>query len=414
MNHAARHNAIGRRDGNEQERTSGYVVAPDSMGNIVTPGRKVTEHARSPKPRVRLTIKRILEWADAHHARTGVWPVTGSGPVRGAPGETWSAINAALSNGTRGLRGGTLLAHLLHERRGVRNRRILPRFKIEHVLAWVDAHYERTGKWPNTRTGPVREAPDETWAKINSALVHGQRGLPGGMSLAARMVRHRGASARYRQPRLTIKQILAWADAHHQRTKQWPRVRSGPVRDAPGENWRKIDNALLLGLRGLPPGSSLAKRLDEHRGVRNRKQVMPLTIELVLGWADAHHRRTGRWPMTESGTVHGVTGETWSGVNGALWQGSRGLRGGASLARLLAKHRGVRNRKDVPTLSRSRILAWARAHHKHTGRWPMQKSGAVLDAPGETWNAIDKALRRGTRGLRGRSSLRRLIGQYRY
>jgi hypothetical protein len=67
------------------------------------------------------------------------------------------------------------------------------------------------------------------------------------------------------RPHLTVKQILAWADAHHARTGRWPSVRSGPVPESPGEKWQNIDQALYLGLRGLPRGDRLARLLARHR-----------------------------------------------------------------------------------------------------------------------------------------------------
>ena len=44
-----------------------------------------------------------------------------------------------------------------------------------------------------------------------------------------------------------------------------------------------------------------------------------------------------------------------------------------------------------------------------TGAWPTAASGAVADAPGETWRAVDAALRVGVRGLPGGTSLAQLL-----
>ena len=55
-----------------------------------------------------LTIAQILSWADAHHARTGRWPTENSGPVEGAPRDSWPAVCAALRQGLRGLPRGSL------------------------------------------------------------------------------------------------------------------------------------------------------------------------------------------------------------------------------------------------------------------------------------------------------------------
>ena len=47
---------------------------------------------------------------------------------------------------------------------------------------------------------------------------------------------------------LTLEQILAWGDAHHERTGDWPKVKSGPLVDAAQETWSGINAALEVGL----------------------------------------------------------------------------------------------------------------------------------------------------------------------
>ena len=69
---------------------------------------------------------------------------------------------------------------------------------------------------------------------------------------------------------LTVAQVLSWADTHQGQTAQWPTAASGAVTDGPdGLTWRRINNALRFGLRGLPGGSSLAQLLAEQRAVNN-------------------------------------------------------------------------------------------------------------------------------------------------
>ena len=51
------------------------------------------------------------------------------------------------------------------------------------------------------------------------------------------------------KPRLTIKQILAWADAHHKRTGCWPTSRSGSIHGTKDENWNAVNHAAV---RGIP------------------------------------------------------------------------------------------------------------------------------------------------------------------
>jgi hypothetical protein len=135
----------------------------------------------------------------------------------------------------------------------------------------------------------------------------------------------------------------------------------------------------------------------------------PLTVELILGWADAHRARDGRWPQAGSGPVAGAPGETWEAVNRALMRGSRGLPGGSSLASLLAEHRGKRNKARAPRLREGQILAWADRHFRRAGRWPTPASGPLRDAPGENWAALAAALWAGNRGLRGGVTLRQFL-----
>jgi hypothetical protein len=150
---------------------------------------------------------------------------------------------------------------------------------------------------------------------------------------------------------------------------------------------------------------------------RRRRPPAPpkptLSVRQILAWADAYHRRWGRWPKRNSGYIAGTAGETWSAVDAALYRGHRGLPNGGSLIKLLAEHCGYRHRNYLPRLSVRLILRWADAHFESTGDWPSRGSGPVADAPGETWNGIDIALERGTRGLPGGSSLFRLLKQHR-
>lgn len=359
-----------------------------------------------------LSEDQILDWADGHYQRTGSWPSRNSGTIPGTSGETWARINAALSSGCRGLPSGTTLPRLLAQRRGARLRRQLPPLNEDQIVAWAEAHRRHTGQWPTVLSGPIMDSPGESWRAMNTALDKGRRGLPGGTSLAQLLLQRCGNSLRGAWAPLTVEQILKWADAHYSRTGAWPKINSGAILDAPGQNWSKVSQALRVGLRGLPPGSSLAKLLAECRGVRTRITLPRLTMATVLRWADAHRRRTGTWPTQKSGPIADAPSETWPAIDDALRLGQRGLPGGSSLVRLLAQRRGRRPGRGVP-LSIRRILVWADAHYQRTGRWPTAKSGPVAEAPGETWAAINAALKAGYRGLACRSSLARLLARKR-
>jgi hypothetical protein len=210
---------------------------------------------------------------------------------------------------------------------------------------------------------------------------------------------------------LTATRILAWVDNHHQRLGTWPTSESGPIADAPGETWKAIDHALRLGMRSLKGNSSLARLLAQRRGVRNIQALPALTKKKILAWSDAYFRKHRIWPTSKSGPIAKAPGETWSGVNAALRSGRRGFKGGSSLARLLAKYRGVRNVKQPPPLNEKQILRWARAYYRQHGSWPTRHSGPIPGSHGDTWAMVDRALQKGQRTLPGKSSLYRLLNR---
>jgi hypothetical protein len=196
----------------------------------------------------RLCVRHGLERdgydVDACFRRTGRWPNKNFGRIIGSPGEKWSNVHAYLCRGGRGLSGGTTLAQSPEKERGVANRNNRPRLTQKLILAWADAHFQRTGAWPIQRTGSIAESPTETWLSVNASLFRGGRGLPGGDSLAALLTRKRGARKKRNLPRLTEKLVLAWADAYHQECGRWPTHKSGPIAEALGETWLAVDMAL--------------------------------------------------------------------------------------------------------------------------------------------------------------------------
>jgi hypothetical protein len=143
-------------------------------------------------------------------------------------------------------------------------------------------------------------------------------------------------------PRLTLQEVLFWADVHHKVHGRWPCANSGAVTGAPGEPWSAINSALRLGLRGLQGGSSLPRLLAARRNVRNKMGLPRQTEAVILSWADAHYRRTGEWPKAStSGPVDGQPGETWYKIDLSLCLGLRGRPGGDTLLLLLRRRRRV-------------------------------------------------------------------------
>lgn len=224
------------------------------------------------------------------------------------------------------------------------------------------------------------------------------------------MPRSRLRSRPKRAP-LSIDEILRWADDWHATHGHWPNINSGYIPGTLDDTWGRIDDGLRNGHRGLPKESklSLARLLERQRGVRNSEYPPDLKIPEIIQWAKAYHQRTGEWPKESSGPIQEAEGETWLAVDMSLRKGKRGLPAGSSLPRLLAAACGVRNGQQLPRLSIAKILRWADAHFARNGRRPTRASGPIMEAPGETWLAIDKALMNGRRGLSASSTLARLL-----
>jgi hypothetical protein len=185
---------------------------------------------------------------------------------------------------------------------------------------------------------------------------------------------------------LTEGQILAWADDHHAHTGRWPTSTDRHVRANLNEKWRNNDASLRKGDRGLPGGDSLPRLLARERGARNYQDLPELTEEQILAWAERYRAGTGAWPRCDADErVAEAPNEKWRNIDQALRDGGRGLPGGSSLARLLPRERGARNLHGLPQLTEALIAAWAQAHGRRTGAWPLMSSGPVEGGDGESW-----------------------------
>ena len=268
-----------------------------------------------------LKEREIVLWAKVHFQKTGDWPTLNSGGIHGLPGDTWSAVNAALNRGMRGLPGGTSLAQLLADRGLKRHPDQPPALSVEQILKWADKFHARHGKWPMINSGRVDESPKDNWAGINASLRDGKRGLKGASSLANLLLKHRGVRHLRYVPDLNEDPLVRWAKAHYQRTGKWPTANAGRVDEAPDETWDSVASALKRGGRGLPAGSSLARLLAARGLKRNHRQLPPLTIRQILDWAGDFHVRHGEWPNKYSGAIDDCPVESWMAVDMAFLRG---------------------------------------------------------------------------------------------
>ena len=100
-------------------------------------------------------IPTILGWADAHHARHGTWPKSGSGRIPECPGEKWSGVRSSASRGFARIDRWFHPAALLSAGRSVRMRKYAPPLTERQVLDWADLHQVRHPE-VGRRTGPVQ------------------------------------------------------------------------------------------------------------------------------------------------------------------------------------------------------------------------------------------------------------------
>jgi len=368
--------------------------------------RSVRNHLNPPG----LELEQIMLWAREHHAQTGQWPSRKSGPIPGAGGETWWTIDDALKKGSRGLSGGPSLADLLADNGLLCRRTRGLSFSEDRILEWADSYHAQHGVWPQASSGPIPESKRATWTRVDRSLRLGFYGLPGGSSLTKLLERCRGKRSLANPPKLTEEIILLWADDHNKRHGRYPVKESGTIDASHDETWVIVDAALRKGSRGLPPGSSLSRLLAARRGIVLR-HTDPLTAEQILGWADDHNARYGRYPNSESGPILAAPGRTWMQIHEALRRGRCGFPGGSDLSSFLHEHSRDTRRANYPDLTEEQILSWAQAFFARRGSWPTPRSGAIEGSQGDDWSAIDGALKRGARGLPQGSSLAKFLSQ---
>ncbi len=356
-----------------------------------------------------LSEKQILDWADAFFAAEGKWPGEDSGRIPGTK-EIWKHVSGALRLGSRGLPGGSSLAKLLARARGVRNKQDLPPLTQEQILAWADAYFAAHGKWPTRNSGTI-DGTDETWVGVAYAMFAGYRGLRRRYTLARLLVQRRRRAQRPVSSAANREANLGLGGRAFRRARKMAheQVRTDRRRQ---RNLGRRRRRHACRLSRSSTQILLAPIVGEKARSAEPKALPHLEEKLILAWADAHFKATGKWPTSNGGPVLKSPGDTWTAVEVALAHGQRRLPGGSSLAKLLAQRRGVQNRLSPPPLNEQQILAWAKAQYKATGRWPSEDSGPIKQSPADTWRAVSKALRYGRRGLRGGSSLHQLLRKH--
>jgi hypothetical protein len=248
-----------------------------------------------------------------------------------------------------------------------------------------------------------------TWGGIEGSLIHGRRGLQGGTTLHALLVKHGlrqslDTSKRKWGPPLTEEIIVAAIRCRIGANRGLPSSRSGDATEDFGhsETWACVAAAMRKGARGLQGGDTLRDLLARH-GFIVGSPAERLTNEAVEQAVRARVRREGRPPSRASGNAFVDFGFpiTWAEVDRFC------LRNGSSLAMHAAKHK-------AKALTEESILS-AVANRVARGQGlPHKASGDASDDFGfcQTWGAVDRLLRDGLKGLPGGSSLSDLLHRH--
>ena len=282
---------------------------------------------------------------------------------------------------------------------------VKPDLTEEMIIEAAKVYLDRTGELPGQYSGDatIDFGYAETWPSVHGAVRLGYRGLPGGTSLPKLLIKY---GLKDDKSDLTEQIILAAVRGYLGRKGTLPSCESGDATLDFGfpDTWRRVDNALKLGNRGLPGGSSLGKFMLQH-ALKGEKP--DLTEEKIVEAVRKFVARTGKLPSGDSsGDASEDFGfqETWRSIDHCLHGGYRGLPEGLSLAKLYLKH-GLKAEK--PDLTESVILAAAKRCQARTGRLPVGDSSkdATEDFGfPETWGSVNRALVLGQRGLQAKGS----------
>jgi hypothetical protein len=165
-----------------------------------------------------------------------------------------------------------------------------PVLHISDILAYADEFHAHVGRWPRNDDGKITGQLGFTWCAVDQALRKGNRGLPKGSSLAKLLLEHRGRRHKMLLPHFTPDEILAWADAYHERCGKWPTLDSGPVAEAPkgktngtftipGKNKRYIHYSAV---DSLPVGGRHQVSRDQNKTLsRQRAERHSARLELA-------------------------------------------------------------------------------------------------------------------------------------
>ncbi len=345
-----------------------------------------------------------------------------------------------------------------------------PNLDIDLVKESILAHYRATdGEWLTTdkrgtngkifllEHGPY--AKQITIAALGSALQQGNRGLPGGSSVAKlkeKIAKEHSLNYKnkHNQENLDLKLIKESILAHYHATGEWltsyKKSKNGKLSSyilehgpyAEQISVAALEQALKEGFRSLPGKSSVAKLKEEiakeHSLNYKRKHNQGnLDLKLIKESILAHYRATGEQLAKSTKGKNGKLGSfilehgpyagqiSINSLNQALRLGERSLPGGSSIAELkkeLSKKLGLNysDKIKLENLDIKNIRESILAHYQATGKWFSNYTKSKNGNPGSyilehgpyagqiNVSTLERSLRNGLRNLPGGSSIAKL------
>ena len=154
----------------------------------------------------------------------------------------------------------------LLEAESLEDNRFSDKITEETILEDADRFFQQHGFWPKTNSSfGVPDKSYESWTHYDIYLSRGQRGLPGGSTLAKLLQKERGVQNPKGKPRLTEDIILYDIQSFYNLHGRLPNKRETlPVPGKPLETWSGYNSALYGKTRGISERSSLCKLIEKR------------------------------------------------------------------------------------------------------------------------------------------------------
>lgn len=271
---------------------------------------------------------------------------------------------------------------------------------LEIIKEEIKRFHDEFGKYPNQRSKENKPL-GSTWVSIDSALRNQLRGIRKTSSLAELVAHVSGEKHHLGRGKITKTDIIKEIRLFYDKNGKYPNVKSAD-KTSFGLKWPSISRYLKHGCRGLEDGSSLSQLVEEISGIPNSHRLK-LTEKMIKNEIISFYSKFGKYPTSQS-KENKPFGSTWMSINGALRSGSRGLEGDSSLYKLVCEI----SDKHVGNLNKTEIIREIALFNKKFKKCPTKRSKENKPF-GSTWGNIDDSLRKGFRGLKGGSSLSKLV-----